>query len=162
MRQVTDSQVISDNLSRNSGNRDDPRVYLRPYQQTDGVHRRVSLVCTRSQSQSLLTAMSLYTFMFSESSSLDHPWFVDAVTGRTVTGTAIKARSDALAAGLSAVLGLGSFESTLKSHQDCGIRDVVAVVSPNSLDFGTVVWASHKLGCTVASINGGSTVDELK
>ncbi|KAJ7772843.1 hypothetical protein DFH07DRAFT_145845 [Mycena maculata] len=106
--------------------------------------------------------MSLYSFMFTESSSLDQPWFVDSATGHSFTGTVVKERCDALAQGLHTLLGLGSTVSTLKSHLDCGIRDVVGVVCPNSLDFGTVVWAAHKLGCTVASINGGSTVDELK
>ncbi|KAJ7776523.1 hypothetical protein DFH07DRAFT_798438 [Mycena maculata] len=117
----------------------------------------------RTITSQTIAFMSLYDFMFTvESSSLDQPWFVDSATGRSVTGRAIKARSDALAQGLWSLLELGAIASTLKSHEDCGIRDVVGVVSPNSLDFGTVVWASHKLGCTVASINGGSTADELK
>jgi acyl-CoA synthetase (AMP-forming)/AMP-acid ligase II len=106
--------------------------------------------------------MSLYSFMFTESSSMDQPWFVDSKTGRTITGNAIKMRTDALARGLASGLQLGTTSSSLESHRACGIRDVVGIVSPNSLDFGTVVWASHKLGCTVASISGGSTVDELK
>ncbi|KAJ7182482.1 hypothetical protein C8R43DRAFT_967302 [Mycena crocata] len=106
--------------------------------------------------------MSLYTFMFTESASLDIPWFIHSTTGRTLTGNAMKARIDALAQSMSSLLHLGASSSSLESHMAYGIRDVVALVSPNSLDFGTVVWASHKLGCTVASIGGGSTVDELK
>jgi acyl-CoA synthetase (AMP-forming)/AMP-acid ligase II len=93
---------------------------------------------------------------------MDQPWFIDAETGRKFTGTAIKSRTDALALGLNSLIRLESTSNTFKPHQDCGIRDVVGVVSPNCLDFGTVVWAAHKLGCTVASIFGGSTVDELK
>ncbi|KAJ7909503.1 hypothetical protein B0H13DRAFT_1877662 [Mycena leptocephala] len=106
--------------------------------------------------------MSLYNFMFTEGSWMDQPWFIDAETGRKFTGTAIKSRTDALALGLNSLIRLESTSNTFKPHQDCGIRDVVGVVSPNCLDFGTVVWAAHKLGCTVASIFGGSTVDELK
>ncbi|KAJ7606236.1 hypothetical protein FB45DRAFT_1041435 [Roridomyces roridus] len=107
-------------------------------------------------------SMTLYDFMFEESSTLGRPWFVDAATGRTISGLAVKARTDALALGLSGTLGLGGFTSTRDAHRECGIRDVVAVVSPNTVDFGVVVWAAHKLGCTVASIGGGSTADELK
>ncbi|KAJ7642044.1 hypothetical protein FB45DRAFT_901662 [Roridomyces roridus] len=108
--------------------------------------------------------MSLYNFMFINSPSLEKPWFVDAATDRAVTGYQVRARVDRLAQGLNAQLGLGNkdYASSTPSHQDCGIKDVVGLVSPNSIDFGTVVWASHKLGCTVASINGGATAEELK
>ncbi|KAJ6483680.1 hypothetical protein DFH09DRAFT_949606 [Mycena vulgaris] len=92
---------------------------------------------------------------------MEQPWFVDAKSGCTLTGSQVKRRADALAQGLSSLLGLG-ISSSNGNHQKHGICDVVAIVTPNSLDFGTVVWASHKLGCTVACINGGSTVDELK
>ncbi|KAJ7275105.1 hypothetical protein C8J57DRAFT_1177999 [Mycena rebaudengoi] len=106
--------------------------------------------------------MSLYTFMFTES-TLDRPWFIDAGTGRSITGTAMKTRTDALAQGLYSRLQLGiPYTSAPASHLEYGIRDVVGLVCPNSLDFGTVVWASHKLGCTVASIGAGSTVPELQ
>lgn len=104
--------------------------------------------------------MSLYDFMFSESSTLEQPWFIDAETGYTLTGTDIKTRTDALAQGLNSQLGLGS--SPTGSDLNYGIREVVGIVTPNSVDFATIVWACHKLGCTVASINGTSTVDELK
>ncbi|KAJ7708734.1 phenylacetyl-CoA ligase [Mycena rosella] len=106
--------------------------------------------------------MSLYNFMFADSSPMDQPWFIDSATGRTFTGTEIKARTDALAQGLLGHLRITPTSSTSSVHLDCGIRDVVGVVCPNSVDFGTVVWACHKLGSTVATISGGSTVDELK
>ncbi|KIM79852.1 hypothetical protein PILCRDRAFT_40917, partial [Piloderma croceum F 1598] len=38
---------------------------------------------------------------------------------------------------------------------------VVSLISPNDIDYGTCVWASHKLGCTIDPSNAGSTVDEL-
>ncbi|KAJ7853344.1 hypothetical protein B0H14DRAFT_2444459 [Mycena olivaceomarginata] len=104
--------------------------------------------------------MSLYDFMFSESSTLEQPWFIDAETGYTLTGSDIKTRTDALAQGLNSQLGLGS--SPTGSDLNYGIREVVGIVTPNSVDFATIVWACHKLGYTVASLNGASTVDELK
>ncbi|KAJ7204323.1 acetyl-CoA synthetase-like protein [Mycena pura] len=107
--------------------------------------------------------MSLYTFMFAGSSTIDQPWFVEPQTGRTITGREVKIRTDALASGLSTLLALESCTRSVKAgaHLDDGIRDVVAVITPNCLDFGPVVWASHKLGCTVACINGGSTMEEM-
>ncbi|KAF9502656.1 hypothetical protein BS47DRAFT_1249214, partial [Hydnum rufescens UP504] len=38
---------------------------------------------------------------------------------------------------------------------------VIAIVSPNDIDFASCVWASHRIGCTVAPCNASSTVDEL-
>ncbi|KAJ7205480.1 hypothetical protein GGX14DRAFT_568818 [Mycena pura] len=103
--------------------------------------------------------------MFTQSSTMELPWFIDAQTGRTVTGGHLKERADALARGLSVLLAEGSPTSTMHTHFDSDsgykVRHVVGLVSPNCLDFGPVVWATHKLGCTVASINGGCTVDEL-
>ncbi|KAJ7853328.1 hypothetical protein B0H14DRAFT_2580486 [Mycena olivaceomarginata] len=105
--------------------------------------------------------MSLYDYMLSESSTLEQPWFsIDAETGHTLTGSDIKTRTDALAQGLNRELRLGS--SLTACDPNYGIREVVGIVTPNSVDFGTIFWACHKLGCTVASINGASTVDELK
>ncbi|KAJ7641986.1 hypothetical protein FB45DRAFT_737704 [Roridomyces roridus] len=100
--------------------------------------------------------------MFHKNPALSQPWFIDAATDRAVTGTTIKYRVDGLAQGLRAKLALGMYASGLQSHRDCGITDVVALVSPNSVDFGMAIWASHKLGLTVASINGGATADELR
>ncbi|CAK5270878.1 unnamed protein product [Mycena citricolor] len=109
-----------------------------------------------------LSTMTLYEFMLErEDAHLASPWFVDAQSGRAITGADIKARTDALTRGLQAVLGLGTHTSAVHAHEACGIRDVAAIVSPNAVDFGTVVWAAHRLGCTVASCTGGSTVDEL-
>ncbi|KAJ7078230.1 hypothetical protein C8R43DRAFT_1143436 [Mycena crocata] len=109
--------------------------------------------------------MSLYNFMFTESSTLEQPWFIDAERGHIATGCDMKKCTDALAQGLHS-LELGSSMSVDTSnngrHVDHGIRSVIGIVTPNSLDFATVVWASHKLGCTVAPINSASTVDELK
>ena len=93
---------------------------------------------------------------------MDQPWFVDPETGHTLTGREAKARTDAIACGLGDLLArLGSFPPVTAAHLDFGIRDVIAIISPNCLDFGPIVWASHKVGCTVASISGGSTVDEM-
>ncbi|KAJ7018902.1 hypothetical protein C8F04DRAFT_1324957 [Mycena alexandri] len=104
--------------------------------------------------------MSLYNFMFTESSSMNQPWFIDSNTGRIMTGIAVKARTDSLAHGLKILLQSGGAVRT--TAQDPRIYDVVGIVSPNSLEFAPAVWASHKLGCTVACMGGGSTMQELK
>ncbi|KAJ7440956.1 hypothetical protein FB451DRAFT_1058531 [Mycena latifolia] len=94
---------------------------------------------------------------------MSQTWFVDSKTGKNITGMKMKKRTDALARGLESCLGLGrSYISSLDSHREHGIPDVVGIVCPNSLDFGTVIWASHKLGCTVASMSAGGTVEELQ
>ncbi|KAJ7772261.1 hypothetical protein B0H16DRAFT_1512898 [Mycena metata] len=103
---------------------------------------------------------SLYDFMFAESASMNRPWFIDSNTGRTMTGTAVKARTDDLAHGLEIILQSGGPVST--AAQDSRLHEVVGIVSPNSLEFAPAVWASHKLGCTVACMGGGSTIEELK
>lgn len=112
----------------------------------------------------LRSEISLYNFMFN-SSSADHeqPWFIDASSGEKFVRTQVKARTDFLAAGLQAYLSLGRDSKAPEvSEVDYEIHDVVCVVSSNSVDFGPVVWASHKLGCTVASSNASSTSEELQ
>ncbi|KAJ7035815.1 hypothetical protein C8F04DRAFT_1341822, partial [Mycena alexandri] len=87
-------------------------------------------------------------------------WFIDSNTGRIMTGIAVKARTDSLADGLKILLQSGGAVRT--AAQDPRIYDVVGIVSPNLLEFAPAVWASHKLGCTVACMGGGSTIEELK
>ncbi|KAJ7052956.1 hypothetical protein C8F01DRAFT_1236239 [Mycena amicta] len=105
--------------------------------------------------------MSLYEFMFSHSHLLQ-PWFIDADTGTKTTGTMIKAQVDALALGLQCVWGIGKYSSVLEAHLEYGIHDVVAVVSQNSPNFGTMLWACHKVGATVACVSATGTVGELR
>lgn len=108
---------------------------------------------------------SLYDFMFGMATVApeEQAWFIDNHTGKHMTRGQIKARTDALAIGLQLHLSLGlphSFPTA--SHPGCEIFDVVSLISINSVDFGPVIWASHKLGCTVAPSNATSTPQELQ
>ncbi|KAJ7691607.1 hypothetical protein B0H17DRAFT_1201024 [Mycena rosella] len=111
----------------------------------------------------LMPPMSLYDFMFTQtpSSSMNSSWFLDSKTGYSLTGVLIQQRVDALALRLQIDLQLGLDPKLPDLHRDCQIYDVVAMICPNCVDFATVLWASHKLGCTVTTISSKSTVEEL-
>ncbi|KAH7908902.1 phenylacetyl-CoA ligase, partial [Hygrophoropsis aurantiaca] len=109
----------------------------------------------------------------------DVPWFIDAITGETRTRAQVKILADSLARGLrthfrfqrdySDIATTQTFDlqssSSPSQNRTKGskynIGSVVSIVSPNNVDFGACVWACHKIGCTVAPSNAGSTVDEL-
>jgi 4-coumarate--CoA ligase len=111
---------------------------------------------------------TLYDFMLgSKYERPDQPWFTDALSGETRTAASVKERTDALALGLQASLSQELIYNNTLTSSTTGtdlpyvVRFVVSLISPNDIDYGTCVWASHKLGCTVAPSNAGSTVDEL-
>lgn len=111
--------------------------------------------------------ISLYNFMFEDPASTsndnDQSWFIDAETGEVWTKTQIQRRTDSLALGLQASFSLGVLPHSLApSHPGAEIRDVVSIVSPNCVDFAPIVWASHKLGCTVSPSNASGTPEELQ
>ncbi|KAF8333613.1 uncharacterized protein EI90DRAFT_3052573 [Cantharellus anzutake] len=95
--------------------------------------------------------ITLYDFMFNRPFG-NNPWFLDAITGDARTGTDLKERVNALALGLQKHLGL-SYASTRRNDPNYTIGPVVSLVSTNDVDFGTVIWASHLLGATVAPSN---------
>ncbi|KAF8333616.1 uncharacterized protein EI90DRAFT_3280444 [Cantharellus anzutake] len=103
--------------------------------------------------------ITLYDFMFNRSFG-NNPWFLDAITGEARTGADLKERVDALALGLQKHLGL-SYASTRRNDPNYTVGPVFSLVSTNDVDFGTVIWASHLLGATVAPSNAGGTIDEL-
>ncbi|KAJ7152691.1 amp dependent CoA ligase [Mycena crocata] len=76
------------------------------------------------------------------------PWLVDAVTGKAVLQDELIARVWDLANGLSYQFGI---------DQD----DTVGVISANHLDFPVTIWAAHRLGASVFTVNPTYTVDEL-
>ena len=111
---------------------------------------------------------TLYDFMLgSEYERPDQPWFIDALSGETRTAASVKERTDALALGLQTSLSQALIDnktltsSTTKTDLPYAVQLVVSLISPNDIDYGTCVWASHKLGYTIAPSNAGSTVDEL-
>jgi acyl-CoA synthetase (AMP-forming)/AMP-acid ligase II len=111
---------------------------------------------------------TLYDFMLgSKHEAQEQPWFIDALTGETLTPANVKARTDALALGLQACLfskpDQSSVSASLHIETDLPytVGPVISLISTNDVDYGTCVWASHKLGCTVAPSNAGSTMDEL-
>lgn len=111
---------------------------------------------------------TLYDFIFgSNCERSNQPWFIDALSGETRTPASIKQRTDALALGLQALLYREpSYNSILASSSKTTdlpytVGPVISLISTNDIDYGTCVWASHKLGYTVAPSNASSTVDEL-
>ena len=111
---------------------------------------------------------TLYDFMLgSKYERSDQPWFIDALSGETRTSASVKERTDSLALGLQASLSRELIHNNVLTSSTTGtdlpyvVRLVVSLVSPNDIDYATCVWASHKLGCTVAPSNAGATVEEL-
>jgi 4-coumarate--CoA ligase len=135
-----------------------------PSRTINGSPSRVQADSTRM----VQTDGTLYDFMLgSKFERSDQPWFIDALSGETRTAAGVKERTDALALGLQASLSQELIynniltSSTTITDLPYAVRFVVSLISPNDIDYGTCVWASHKLGCTVAPSNAGSTVDEL-
>ena len=78
----------------------------------------------------------------------EQPAIIDGTTGATRTYAELTAGVDALAAHLA---GLGLTPGQL-----------VALVSPNDLDYATVLLAALKLGLTVSPMNPTLTADEME
>ena len=78
----------------------------------------------------------------------EQPAIIDGTTGATRTYAELTAGVDALAAHL---VGLGLTPGQL-----------VALVSPNDLDYATVLLAALKLGLTVSPMNPTLTADEME
>ena len=78
----------------------------------------------------------------------EQPAIIDGTTGATRTYAELTAGVDALAANLA---GLGLTPGQL-----------VALVSPNDLDYATVLLAALKLGLTVSPMNPTLTADEME
>ncbi|PIL27096.1 transporter [Ganoderma sinense ZZ0214-1] len=75
-------------------------------------------------------------------------YFVDDATGRQINGEEIRAR----------VFGLAN---ALHIRWAIGNGDVVCIFGPNSVDYPTVIWATHRLGGIFTGANPAYTVDEL-
>src|SRR5258708_19144884 len=113
--------------------------------------------------------ITLYDFMFNghdrndlddrDDTQGDQVWFLDATTHESLTRRQVRARTDALAIGLQIHFYSKLSRRTFATNP--GLSSVVSLVTPNDIDFGTVVWACHKLGYTVAPSNATVTIDEL-
>ncbi|KZT00929.1 phenylacetyl-CoA ligase [Laetiporus sulphureus 93-53] len=78
----------------------------------------------------------------------DIPWFVDEENGRMVFEEEVRARTDAFARAMRHGWGIGK-------------DDVVAICSPNQIDYPISVWATHRLGAAVAMMGPSLTTSEL-
>ncbi|KAH8927559.1 phenylacetyl-CoA ligase [Atractiella rhizophila] len=106
------------------------------------------------------TNESIYTFLFSPSSSTsphhehdpkanDKPLLISSSEPYSLTRTQAKERTDAVAGVFWKLFGVGE-------------DDVVAVYSPNEVDYGPVCWATHRLGAVVSPANPGYGRGELE
>ncbi|KAJ7185242.1 amp dependent CoA ligase [Mycena filopes] len=71
------------------------------------------------------------------------PWLIDGRTGRSLLKAEVIRRTWSLANGLS-------FRAA-----------IVGIISENNLDFPIAIWAAHRLGASVFTVNPTYTVDEL-
>ncbi|KAJ7872930.1 amp dependent CoA ligase [Mycena leptocephala] len=76
------------------------------------------------------------------------PWIVDADTGESRIQDELVERIWNLANGLSSKFSIGQ-------------NDVVGIISRNHLDFPVTIWAAHRLGASVFTVNPTYTVDEM-
>ncbi|KIJ39426.1 hypothetical protein M422DRAFT_210302 [Sphaerobolus stellatus SS14] len=77
-----------------------------------------------------------------------HPWLIEDATGRSYGLQEIRARVQGLA-------------SSLKTKFDIQEDDVVCLFSPNHIDYGVVIWATHRLGAIITAANPTFGVEEL-
>ena len=77
------------------------------------------------------------------------PLLIDDSSGYSLTFEGTKWRVDHLSMAL---------------YRDLGVRpdSIIAVYSPNSVDFPIMIWAAHRLGATVSCANPAYTPNELK
>ncbi|KAH8920482.1 acetyl-CoA synthetase-like protein [Atractiella rhizophila] len=98
------------------------------------------------------TGINLYSFIFHRSTpppSPSHPWLISSSpTTTTFTRTDCMERTDGLA-------------SVMRRQWDVRRGEVVGVFSTNELDYMNVVWAAHKVGATVNTLNAAFKEEEL-
>ncbi|KAI0686321.1 phenylacetyl-CoA ligase [Cytidiella melzeri] len=80
---------------------------------------------------------------------LDLPCMVEDETGREVYLHQLKARTNAFAA-------------WLQESYKLGVDDVVALCSPNHVDYGPVCWGVHEVGGIIAAMSPGLTPSEME
>ncbi|KAH9854592.1 acetyl-CoA synthetase-like protein [Lenzites betulinus] len=76
------------------------------------------------------------------------PWFIEETTGREIRLEELRSRITGLA-------------NAFKIRWNIGEDDVVCVFSPNHIDYGVAIWATHQLGGIVTTANPSYTVEEI-
>ncbi|KAF5366533.1 hypothetical protein D9758_008940 [Tetrapyrgos nigripes] len=81
--------------------------------------------------------------------STTQPCMIDEISGRQITFSQAKSRSDALA-------------RALKSKYNLSENAIVSVFSPNHMDYPICIWATHRLGAIVSPMSASLTESELE
>ncbi|KAF8651008.1 hypothetical protein AX16_004966 [Volvariella volvacea WC 439] len=76
------------------------------------------------------------------------PWFIEDETGRKISETELRERTDALA-------------NALKARFSIKDDDVVLLFSRNHVDYPVAIWATHKLGGVISGANPDFAANEL-
>ncbi|KAJ7258711.1 phenylacetyl-CoA ligase [Mycena haematopus] len=79
----------------------------------------------------------------------DTPWIIDSVSGRTYMEEELRERTWRLANALSLSYALGPDHT-------------VGIISRNHVDFPIAIWAAHRLGASVFTLNPTFNVEEMK
>jgi len=77
------------------------------------------------------------------------PWLIDDASGRSYSLEEIRERVERVARAAKTRWGLGP-------------GDVVCLYSQNHIDYAIVIWAMHRLGCTITPANPAYTAGELE
>ncbi|KAM6501710.1 phenylacetyl-CoA ligase [Amanita muscaria] len=78
----------------------------------------------------------------------DIPCMIDESNGRRIYLSELRTRADYLA-------------RTLKQKWQLDDGSIVALISPNHIDYGVCCWAAHRVGGSVALVNPSLTEDEI-
>ncbi|KAI1785720.1 phenylacetyl-CoA ligase [Ganoderma leucocontextum] len=76
------------------------------------------------------------------------PCLIDSESGKAAHLEDLRTRSHALA-------------RSLKARYNIGIGSVVSLFVPNHIDYGVIIWATHRLGGVVAAHSSALTIDEF-
>ncbi|KAK7039324.1 phenylacetyl-CoA ligase [Favolaschia claudopus] len=93
-------------------------------------------------------SLTVPEFILDDPKSPERVCFIEEITGRKVYFSELRLRTAYLSAALNE---LGRIHP----------GDIVALISPNHIDYPICVWALHRLGAVVALMNPGMTGDEM-
>ncbi|KAF7304580.1 hypothetical protein HMN09_00861000 [Mycena chlorophos] len=123
---------------------------------------------SRQHTQPPLQTSQLFLFDHSHPIQMAHgpneaTWLVDAATGERYGKEALKERTWGLVTGLSLLWRRRILVGLLVGARDADELTSVAVgiISGNHLDFAISVWAAHRLGATVFTLNPTFNAEEI-